>query len=358
MKRREFTRTVLAAASALALTPRGFAARQRFKKFGAIESKNFDVVRVSESVFAVRGKPNTGIPTNSSIIVGDAGVAVVDTHLRPSLDIEMIGIVKQITEHPIQYLINTHWHQDHTLGNQAFEGKVPTIIAHENTRRELLSRVVPNVEMQRQILPEQLTQAREALEARKKAGETSAEDLKQLALEIDLDEQFLDELNQLQIVPPSRVFQETYRLDIADQLIELRYMGFGHTHGDIIVHLPEEKTIVLGDLVTNGQPFMRRHDAVPSKWGPTLRKIEQLSWERGVIGHGWVESARDRLQIEARYLEALVLRVTQAIAAGVPAAEITKAVLPSLIEFAPHFPYFQQAVIENIERTYEELRNR
>lgn len=352
MKRREFVRTLLAAVSAGTLAPRAFAARQRFKKFGKIESEHFDVVRMSESVFAVRGKPNTGIPTNSSIIVGEGGVAVVDTHLRPSLDLEMIGIVKRITDQPIQYLINTHWHQDHTLGNQAFEGKATTIIAHENTRNDLLDRVVSNVELQRQVLPEQLSQAREVLRAQKMSGE----ELKQLALEIELDEGFLKELKDLHIVPPSRVFKDSYRLDIADQPIELRHLGFGHTHGDIVIHLPQEKTIVLGDLVTNGQPFMRRRDAVPSQWGPTLRKIAALSWDNGIIGHGWVESARDRLEIEARFLEVLVLRVTEAIAAAVPGPDVPKAVLPLLMEFAPQFPYFEQAVIENIERTSEELR--
>lgn len=355
MKRREFIRSLLAAASATTLAPREFAARQKFRKFNKLETVHFDVVRVSESVFAVRGKLDTGIPTNSSIIVGEGGVAVVDAHLRPSLDLEMIGIVKQITDQPIQYLINTHWHQDHTLGNQAFEGKVRTIVAHENTRAELLSRVVPNIDLQRQVLPDQLTQARQTLDTRRKSG-AAQDELKQLALEIDLDEEYLEELRDLRIVAPTRVFKDTYRLDISDQPIELRHMGLGHTKGDIIVYLPSEKTIVLGDLVTNGQPFMRRRDAVPSQWAPTLRKIAELPWEKGVIGHGWVENARDRLEIEAKFLEALVLRVTQAIAASVPGPEVPKTVLPSLMEFAPHFPYFEQAVIENIARTYEEFR--
>ncbi len=353
MNRREFNRTLLAGASIL--PSQSFGARPRFKKPENIESKHFEVVRLSESVFSVSGKPDTGIPSNSAIIVGDRAVAVVDTHLLPSLDVEVIGIVRQITDLPIEYLVNSHWHQDHTLGNQAFAGRVKAIVGHANTRLALLNRVVSNVELQRQLLPEQIAHARESLDLAKQGGTLKSEDLRRLTRQVELDEEFLKELNQIRVVPPNITFEQTHILDIGSQPVELRHMGLGHTQGDIVVHLPREKTIVLGDLVTSGQPFMRRQDAVPSQWAPTLRRIAGLAWDQGVIGHGRVSNVRERLEIEAQYLEALVLRVRQAVDAGVPAGEVEKAVLPGLMEFAPHFPYFEQAAGENILRTYEEL---
>jgi glyoxylase-like metal-dependent hydrolase (beta-lactamase superfamily II) len=346
-------KTLVAAASAGVVAPRTFAVHQKFKRFGAIESRHFDVVRISESVLAVRGKPDTGIPTNSSIIVGENGVVVVDAHLRPSLDREVIGIVKQITDRPIRYLINTHWHQDHTLGNQAFEAA--TIIGHETTKTQLTERVGPNLQLQREVLPDHLVQAREAL-AQMKAEGGDPEQIEKLRLQIELDEEYLQELSSIRVSLPTRVFKESYKLDISTQPVELLHPGLGHTRGDIIVYLPEERMMVFGDLVTAGQPFMRKNDAVPSQWAPTLRKIAELKWDKGVIGHGWVEDPRARLNIMASFLDALVLEVRRAFDSKVAPPEVVRTVLPSLMEFAPHFPYFEQAVFENITRAWEELQ--
>lgn len=317
------------------------------------DTRHFEVVRVSQSVFAVRGKADTGIPTNSAIIVGDTGVAIVDAHQRPSLDAEMIGIVQRITDRPIRYLVNTHWHQDHTLGNLAFDGRA-TIIAHENTRADLLARVVPNLEYQRKVLPNELLQGKTVLEERKQAGASQGE-LQRRTLQIQLEEEYIAELERLRVVPPAIVFKDRYVLDIAKQPIELRHFGFGHTHGDIVVYLPEEKTIVLGDLVTAGQPFMRPKDAVPSHWAETLQKISSLGWNTGILGHGWTESARERLDVASNYLHTLVMVVRDAVSGGATIDDIVQIVEPKLSDFASHFPYFRESVGENILRTYEDI---
>lgn len=350
MKRRDFLKTVGWGAPALLGVPR-FGAAQRLKSGIPTATEHFDVVRVSESVFAVRGKLNSGIPTNTAVIVGDDGVAVVDTHQRPSFDAEIISLVGQITDLPIRYLINTHWHQDHTLGNQVYEGRA-TIVGHINTRRDILSRVVPNIELQREVLPGQLEVARRTLEERRAEG-ASEESLAQLKLQTELDSEYLEELALINVVPPTEVFAESYALDISAQPIELRYVGPGHTHGDIVVFLPEERTLIFGDLLSPGQPFMRRGDAVPSQWGPTLSKLATLAWDHVVPGHGWIDRPRDRVDILVSYLGDLTGRVQAAIDAGVGVDEITSAV--SLDEYESYFPYFSYSVGENILRTYEEL---
>ncbi len=351
MKRRDFLKNMGLSASALLVSPHFVRSRERSKTSILPETEHFDVVRVSESVFAVRGKPDSGIPTNTAVIVGDDAVAVVDTHQRPSFDDEVIRIVREITDLPIRYLINTHWHQDHTLGNQVYEGKA-TIIGHVNTGRDLLGRVVDNLELQRAVLPDQLDRATRTLTERRRQG-VPPDDLRQLALQIELDSQYLAELQQIRVVPPTELFENSYSLDISDQPVELRYFGPGHTHGDIVVFLPEEETLIFGDLLTPGQPFMRPRDAVPSEWGPTLARIGDLSWENVVPGHGWIDEPRDRMEILVSYLGDLTERVRQAVAADVPAAEITEAV--NLDEYEPYFPYFSYSVGENIRRAYEEL---
>ena len=352
MKRRQFLKTLGWSASALLLSPRVAHPSQRFKTPALPESEHFDVVRVSESVFAVRGKPLSGIPTNTAVIVGDEALAVVDTHQRPSFDEEVIRIVGQISDLPIRYLINTHWHQDHTLGNQAFEGRAK-IVGHINTLRELRKRVVPNLELQREVLPDQLEQARLVLAEGRAQGNRRSEQLDQLALQIELDSAYLLELQAVRVVPPDEVFENSYSLDISRQPIELLHVGHGHTQGDIVIFLPEEGTLVFGDLLTPGQPFMRPRDAVPSAWGPTLAKLRDMEWEHAVPGHGWIDDPRARVDILVSYLGDLTERVRAAVAAAVPIEEITQVV--RLDEYEPYFPYFSYSVGENIRRAYEEL---
>lgn len=353
VRRRRFIETLIGTGTAIVYPTRGWAS-ERFKNFSDLDTHNFAVTRISDSVFAVRGKPETGIPTNSSIIVGDRGVAVVDTHQRPSFDEEMRGIVRRITDLPIRYLINTHWHQDHTLGNQVFE-KDATIVGHARTRSEMLDRVVRSLDLQRRVLPEEVKEARLALEARKQAGAPS-EELRQLELSIALEDAYVRELATLRVVPPVQTFDESLQIDIADQPVLLRFLGPAHTRGDIVVHLPAERVIVLGDIVTAGQPFMRRADAVPSQWAPTLEKVLALDWNRAVIGHGWVDNPRARTEILVSYLHDLVNTTRQAIESGLPEDAIPKAVRAKLLErHAGHFPYFFDSVLENVVRTQEEL---
>jgi cyclase len=351
MKRREFLKTMGLSAPAMLVTPHLARSKERFKTSALPETEHFDVRRVGESVFAVRGKPDSGIPTNTAVIVGDRAVAVVDTHQRPSFDEEVIRIVGEITDLPIRYLINTHWHQDHTLGNQAYEGR-STIVGHVNTGKDLLGRVVDNLSLQREVLPGQLDRAIRTLADRRGQG-VGQDELSQLAVQIELDSEYLEELGQIRVVAPTELFDVSYSLDISDQPIELRYFGPGHTHGDIVIFLPEERTLISGDLLTPGQPFMRPRDAVPSEWGPTLAKIGDLPWEHVVPGHGWIDEPRDRVGILVSYLGDLTERVRRAVGAGVAAEEIIQAV--NLEEYEPYFPYFSFSVGENIRRAYEEL---
>ena len=172
--------------------------------------------------------------------------------------------------------------------------------------------------------------------------------------QVKLDSEYLQELKDIRVVPPTEVFESSYSLDISRQPIKLLHVGYGHTRGDIVVFLPEEGTLVFGDLLTSGQPFMRPQDAVPSAWGPTLSKLQEMDWEYAIPGHGWVDDPRGRIEILVSYLEDLIERVRKAVAAAVPFEEITNSV--DLNEYEPYFPYFRYSVGENIRRAYEELQ--
>ena len=97
-------------------------------------AQDFDIVKLADGVYAAIAKP-TGLPSgNAGFVIGSEGVPVVDTTLAPVTAQELITEIKKITPLPIKYAMNTHYHVDHSGGNQVFaEMKVP-IIAQENTR--------------------------------------------------------------------------------------------------------------------------------------------------------------------------------------------------------------------------------
>ena len=102
------------------------------------QSADFDVTQVANGVYAVIAKP--GIASNGAFIVGQDDVVVVDTHLRPSWARETIAEIKKVTDKPVRYVINTHWHRDHVQGNQAYIaafGPGVTIIQQDFEHHEL-----------------------------------------------------------------------------------------------------------------------------------------------------------------------------------------------------------------------------
>src|ERR1700677_5028566 len=104
------------------------------------DSSHFTITQVVPGVYAVLGK--NGPNNNAAFIVNDSDVVVIDSHTRPSWAREVIGEIKKVTDKPVRYVINTHWHEDHVQGNQAYVeafGPAVTVIQQDLTREEMLA---------------------------------------------------------------------------------------------------------------------------------------------------------------------------------------------------------------------------
>src|SRR5437764_9704348 len=97
------------------------------------------VTRLAEGVYEIRhpDAPDGFPQSNTSVIVGERGVLVVDTGLLPSTARDDIKQIKEWTNKPVTYIVNTHWHFDHTLGNAEYAAAFPNvqIIAHVATQK-------------------------------------------------------------------------------------------------------------------------------------------------------------------------------------------------------------------------------
>src|ERR1051325_8857768 len=104
----------------------------------ATAQPKFKIVKLARNVYAaIRTEPpGLTVNANSVFIINDNDVVVVDTTLTPGTARETIAALKQLTNKPVKYVINTHWHDDHIMGNQAYREAFPGVefIAHANTR--------------------------------------------------------------------------------------------------------------------------------------------------------------------------------------------------------------------------------
>lgn len=320
----------------------------------------FNVEKVADGVYAAIGKP--GVASNGAFIVTDDGVIVVDTHFRPSWARDLIAEIRKTTTQPVRYVINTHWHNDHTQGNQAYVEAFPKdveFISQHNTRDDILRMAIPSV---KQALEKDVPQAIRRLEGVLNSGkEPDGTDLTpqhraQVQTQLESQKSYLEELKTMTLTVPNMTFERSLILHKKDKEVRILYFGKGHTRGDVVVFLPNEKVLVTGDLLIGGTPFMR--DAYPSKWGPTLEQIGKLDFNKVIPGHGPVEEGKGQLQLQLQYIHDVVSAVTEQVAKGASLEDIKKAVSAVLIpkyekEYGPNF---KNAINGNIERVYAEAK--
>jgi cyclase len=313
---------------------------------------DFDITPVAKGVYAVVGKH--GAYGNGAIIIGSRDVVVVDTQLRPLWASEVISQIKQMTDKPVSYVINTHWHRDHVQGNQAYVDAFPNvvIIQHDLTRKDQIEHQ-PNEMLTRapaeiQRLTGLLTPTRDF------DGRTlNANERKDLLRQLELQRAYAAELPSVRVVTGTITFNKSMTLHEPDREIELEYFGYGHTRGDIIIYLPNEKVIVTGDLLEAGLPAMRT--AYPVSLLKTLEAIRKLDWNCAIPGHGSVQRDKKALATLIDYDTALIEEVKADIAKGASENDIVNSV--SLTQYSD-LPGFDAEHKTAIKRTYLEIMGR
>jgi len=206
----------------------------------------FKLEKLTERAYCLYGQGG-----NVGFLVTDEGVVVVDdeyAEMAPGI----VEQIKSITDRPILYQINTHYHSDHTGGNPVF-AKFSEIIAHDTVRPRLLEYPATV----RRTFPGKM----QAIET-EIAGLKDPADPYRVALERDLDlmKFFLGEAEKLspEVAAPPRVTYDGHmNLWLGGQQITIVHVAPGHTDGDSIVFFPNEKVVHMGDLFWNGiMPFI------------------------------------------------------------------------------------------------------
>jgi cyclase len=327
----------------------------------AARAQSFDIIPVAEGTYAAIGRP--GVASNGAFIINQDDVVVVDTHYRPSWARELIGEIHKLTNKPVRYVVDTHWHNDHVQGNQSYVavfGPNVEYLAQHNTREDIVKKAIPSVQQSLATdVPNLIARIQKALDDGKDLQGNPLTADSRVALERRLADQksYLEELKQIQITLPTLTFERSLILHKPNRAIHVYYFGKGHTRGDVVVYLPAEKVLVTGDLVTNGIPFMR--DAYPVEWAVTLESLEKLDWNKAVCGHGPVQEGKAQLQNLIAYMRDMVAAVKDAVAKGMTLEQAKSSI--DLNKYSTKFQAyttpaaFKAASDSAIDRTWAEV---
>lgn len=255
-------------------------------------ARNFRVERLAEGVYAVlrNDPPGMMCDGNSGFIVNEDGVVVIDA---PESSAEVLAAIRKVTKKPIRTVINTHWHDDHIVGNQVYRDASPHVefIAHEATRDYLPVAGVKAREGMLEGAPRGVEYLKGLLEAGTgpDGSPLTSEERQSMESDIRLVEHYLEVVPKTVIVLPTTVVHDSLTLRSGKREIRVLHLGRGHTSGDLVVFLPRERVVFTGDLVVWPIPLVGGDQSHVAEWSGTLERVRSLGARTIVPGHGSVE---------------------------------------------------------------------
>ncbi len=279
--------------------------------------KNVSFDKLSEHAYAytAEGDPNTGI------VVGDDAAMVIDTQATPVMAQDVIRRIREVTDRPIRYVVLSHYHAVRVLGASAYE-------------------------------PQHVIASRDTYDLIAERGEA---DMKS---EI---ERFPRLFRAVESVPgltwPTLVFEKRLTLWLGAVQVDVMQLGRGHTKGDTVVWLPQEKILFSGDLVEyDATPYTG--DAYLADWPATLDAIAALAPEKLVPGRGASLQAPAQVKAGIEGTRAFVTEMFAAVKRGAAAGRDLRSVYrdayAALKPKFGHWVIFDHCLPFDVSRAYDE----
>jgi len=280
---------------------------------GDIEKKG--LVKLSEHCYAyIAGGPSSseGLGANSGFVVGEKSVLVVDSRFTPKLAGELLEAIRSVTDRPIRYLVNTHYHPDHTWGNEVFEKENVTIIARRETAEALEKYAPVYKEYYRNYKPDVYSMVKDA-----------------------------------RVVLPDTFLGGKMLVDLGGVDVSIEYHGPAHTAGDCIVVVPSERIVYTGGVLVNGyHPNMGDDGADYENWVDILKSFLGMKVRYFVPAQGFV-CGKDAVKENIDYITGLERQCVEMIRNGVYLKEaLEKIKLPETDDYLQSniLPFNIQAV--------------
>jgi cyclase len=275
------------------------------------------VTTLADGIYTIRHKdaPDTFPQGNTTVIIGGREVLVIDSCYLPSSAKEDIAQIRQWTTRPVRFLLNTHWHYDHTMGNAAYRDAFPGLIvlAQTETRNQIAGYNPQWFER----FPGRAVRFQKMIDSGKDAGGKALtpieiQELKTAAAGIQpVWSEFQPLAARLIELTPDVAFEGEMSIDLGGREVQLKHLGRGNTRGDALVYLPKEKILIAGDLLDHPVPYF--FGGYPEEQIATLQRMSNLDAQTIVPGHGEVLHDKVYLQQEIDFISAVVAKVQEAV---------------------------------------------
>ena len=275
--------------------------------------------KVAEGVYHAVGTGALAVIGNGAVIVNDDDVVIVDDHVSPAAAWVLLEEVKRLTPKPVRYVVNTHFHFDHAHGNQIFGAGVD-IIGHEFTREMLTggkSLQMPLYKSYVDGMPGQIAGMRTRLSA-----ETDPAARAKLQTQLASAENNFASQKELRTVPPNVTLRSEMTLFRGSREIQIKFLGRGHTAGDVVVFLPRERIVITGDFLTAA--LSNLSDAYLDEWVTSLDALKKLDFTTVLPGHGEAFTDKAKIDYFQAYLRDVWTEVGRLKQQGVSAEEAAK----------------------------------
>ena len=280
----------------------------------------FTIQKVADGVYAALAKPQVMTNCNAAIFVNARDVVVVDAHSKPSAAAALIAqIKKEVTPKPVRYLVNSHFHWDHTQGDSAYKanGAKVDIVASDTTKQLMTTLARNRLKDSLDGVPKLI----DGLQARL-AKATTAADRTFCQEQIRQLQAYQVEMKTYSLELPTITFAKSHVIQDSEGDLHVEYHGHAHTAGDIVVFSPVKRVVAVGDIINGFLPNIG--DGYPKPWPATIDSIGKLGFDKLIAGHGPVHNDHSRMVQMRNYIEELTARVGEGKKAGKPLAELQK----------------------------------
>jgi cyclase len=278
----------------------------------------YQTVRVADGIVAfIASESNTGIVSGNCIaVIGDDGVLVVDSTSFPSHARQIIAEIRQMTNQPVRFLVHTHWHPDHLMGDGEFRAAFPDVaFVSTNFTRKAIAELAPKY-----INGNAEQGASYAASLRKQIQDGKDDDGKPLT---DADKKYLadfvrsiefaiPEYRQYKSILPNVGFDDALTIHLGKRDVQILFLGRGNTGGDAVIFVPDAKVVMTGDLLVSPTPYS--YGSYLSEWIRTLDKVKALGATTIIPGHGPVEHDNSYLELVLSALQSVLSQVQTAVA--------------------------------------------
>jgi cyclase len=264
---------------------------------------------------------------NSVVIVNQSDVLVFDTDTRPSTARLILAEIRKLTDKPVRYVVNSHWHPDHWSGNEVYAEAFPgvEIIATRQTLEFMrnVASLWPG-KFRVQLAAMQTALENEIATGKRDDGTPLSADQRSHD-EADVRDYgtFVDEATHLRRVFPTMTYDG--QMTIEDGGREFRFMSMtGDAEGTTVLYLPREKVLVTGDVVSYPIPYIT---PPPTRQLGSLKALTKLDVDVIIPGHGPAFHDKEFLELEIALLESVTKAVRDVLQKGAQTLdEVQKAV--------------------------------